>query len=95
MSDFRFGVYDYGLNYHPRDVSDGCGGIDWDKVECVEIDCVRFVRKRTCLNTSHRLDESRFLCSECWFGCWVKDVSDGCDKLPNYCPRCGAKVVGR
>lgn len=46
----------------------------------------------TCHNTSHHLDESRFHCSECGFGCWVKDVSDGRDKLPSYCPRCGAEV---
>ena len=56
---------------------------------------MRFVRERTCHNMSHRLDESRFHCSVCWFGCWVKDVSDGRDKLPSYCPRCGAEVVER
>ena len=50
--------------------------------------------ERTCTNTSYRLDESRFHCSECGFGCWVKDVADGHDKLPNYCPNCGAKVSG-
>lgn len=49
--------------------------------------------ERTCHNASYRLDESRFHCSVCGFGCWVKDVSDGRDKLPNYCPNCGAKVV--
>lgn len=49
--------------------------------------------ERTCTNVSYRLDESRFHCSECGFGCWVKDVADGRDKLPTYCPNCGAKVV--
>lgn len=48
--------------------------------------------RRTCHNTSRRLDESRFCCSECWFGCWVKDICDGRDKLPNYCPNCGREV---
>ena len=52
-----------------------------------------WVRERTCHNTSHRLDESRFHCSVCWFGCWVRNVADGRDKLPKYCPNCGAKVV--
>lgn len=50
--------------------------------------------ERTCHNASYRLDESRFHCSVCGFGCWVRDVSDGRDKLPNYCPNCGAKVIG-
>lgn len=45
-----------------------------------------------CRNVSYRLDESRFHCSECGFGCWVKDVADGRDKLPQYCPRCGREV---
>lgn len=47
-----------------------------------------------CHNTSYRLDESRFHCSECGFGCWVKDVADGRDKVPRHCPNCGRKVVG-
>lgn len=46
-----------------------------------------------CHNTSYRLDESRFHCSECSFGCWVRSVADGRDHLPHYCPNCGAKVV--
>lgn len=52
-----------------------------------------YAQERTCTNASYRLDESRFHCSECGFGCWVKDVADGRDKLPNFCPNCGAKVV--
>lgn len=47
----------------------------------------------TCHNASYRLDESRFHCSECGFGCWVKDVADGHDKVPKYCPNCGRRVV--
>lgn len=49
--------------------------------------------ERTCRNASSRIDESRFHCSECGFGCWVKDVADGRDKPPAHCPNCGAKVV--
>lgn len=49
----------------------------------------------TCHNASYRLDESRFHCSECGFGCWVKDVADGHDKVPKYCPNCGRKVVDK
>ncbi len=49
--------------------------------------------RETCRNESTRLDEARFHCSNCGHGCWVKDVADGRDKLPNYCPNCGAKVV--
>lgn len=46
-----------------------------------------------CHNMSMRLDESRFSCSECEFSCWVKDVADGKDKQPCYCPNCGREVV--
>ena len=45
-----------------------------------------------CHNTSYRLDESRFHCSECGFGCWVKDVADGRDKVPRHCPNCGRRI---
>ena len=45
MSDFRFGVEDYRLNYRPHEVMDKDGYIDWDKVEAVEIDWVDFIRK--------------------------------------------------
>lgn len=48
---------------------------------------------RTCENTVHLADERRFHCSVCEFGCWVRDVADGRDKIPGYCPCCGAKVV--
>lgn len=49
----------------------------------------------TCYNASYRLDESRFHCSECGFGCWVKDVADGRDKLPKHCPNCGRRVINK
>ena len=58
-------------------------------------EAIAYFPERTCHNTSRRLDESRFHCSECEFGCWVRDVADGRDKLPSYCPNCGAKVEGR
>ena len=87
MSDFRFGIDDYGLNYHPHDdVSDGFGGIDWDKVEYVEIDWVKFVQERTCHITALGLPLSDYpigKCSNC--GC-------GADVSSNYCWQCGAKV---
>lgn len=47
----------------------------------------------TCRNVSHRLDESRFHCSECGCGGWWKDVADGHDKVPHFCPNCGRKVI--
>ena len=55
--------------------------------------CSNSERTGTCHNASFRLDESRFHCSECGFGCWVKDVADGRDKLPRYCPNCGRRIV--
>lgn len=45
MSDYRFGVEDYRLNYRPHEVMDKDGYIDWGKVEAVEIDRVDFIRK--------------------------------------------------
>ena len=44
MSNFRFGLDDYGLNYYPPEASDGDGGVDWDKVESVEIEWNNFVK---------------------------------------------------
>ena len=93
MSNFHFGVDGYDLNYYPSEASDDNGGVDWNKVEYVEIECDVYVKERTCTNTSYRIDESRFHCSACGFGCWVKDVADGKDKQPSFCPNCGAKVV--
>lgn len=49
--------------------------------------------KETCHNVSYRIDESRFHCSVCHFGCWVKSVSDGHDRIPNFCPNCGRRIV--
>lgn len=46
-----------------------------------------------CTNASYRVDESRFHCSECGFGCWVRNVATGRDELPAHCPKCGRKVV--
>lgn len=43
MSDYRFGD-DYKLSIYPRDAMDGCGGIDMNKVEAVEIEWVDFIR---------------------------------------------------
>ena len=44
MSDFRFGLDDYGLNYYPPEASDGDDGVDWGKVESVEIEWHSFVK---------------------------------------------------
>ena len=44
MSDYRFGD-DYKLSIYPKDAMDGCGEIDMNKVEAVEIEWVDFIRK--------------------------------------------------
>lgn len=52
MSNFRFGANDYKLSYYPPEASDGIGGVDWDKVESVEIEFdeyVKVVRCRDCV----------------------------------------------
>ena len=97
MSDFRFGVDDYSLNYHPHDVSDGWGGIDWDKVECVEIDWVKFVRERTCEKLPSYFEKSCIVTRgdlTMKFGYWRCSECD-CENFEGarYCMACGAKVV--
>lgn len=88
MSDFRFGFDDYSLNYYPHDASDD-DGIDWEKVDGVEIDWVDFVRKRECEfrpfpgEDASEPNAMRGVCSECSALMFGKD---------NYCPNCGAHV---
>ena len=76
-----------------------CADADWQAIAdelnntLGSCNCTNSEQKETCYNASYRLDESRFHCSECGFGCWVKDVADGRDKLPRYCPNCGRRIV--
>ena len=96
MSDFRFGLDDYGLNYFPIDATDGLGGVEWDEVERVEIEDFDFVRRRTC--------ECDGTISWAWNG-WTKfyehELSCGHvitsteKEPPKFCEECGAEVVGR
>lgn len=50
--------------------------------------------ERTCENVGYYIDSTRFKCSECGYNGWTKWAEDGEDKIPSYCPNCGAKVVG-
>lgn len=98
MSNYHFGD-DYDLNYYPLEASDGIGGVDWDKVERVEIEFDIYVKERTCHDEG---DPRDFCCSECGARMFT-DVNDTYTmiandeqtiiKHPNYCPNCGAKVV--
>ena len=92
MSNFHFGVDDYDLNYYPPEASDGMGGVDWDKVESVEIECDVYVKKRTCkLEPLSALDVTLNMlsqtewgtCSEC--GCAVPMDA-------RFCNECGKAV---
>lgn len=93
MSNFRFGADDYKLNYYPPEASDGIGGVDWDKVESVEIEFDVYVKERTChiVKNSRKyvLSDGRELFDD---GCSICNgyVGDG----DNYCSNCGARVVG-
>lgn len=64
-----------------------------------------YVMKRMCEawnsraeRTCHRVDVNgysfRFECSACGYVAIVHNCSVRLDELPNYCPNCGAKVVG-
>lgn len=47
----------------------------------------------TCENIGYYIDSTRFECSACWYNGWTKYAKDGKDRVPNYCPNCGARVV--
>lgn len=87
MSNFRFGADDYKLSYYPPEASDGIGGVDWDKVESVEIEFDVYVKERTCHKVIPDEMEGYVFCSEC--GAEIGEYG-----YPNYCPICGCKVVG-
>ena len=91
MSDYRFGSGDYGLSIYPKEAFDGIGGFDIDMVERVEIEGVDFVRERTCHETT--IDKFFNGCDSCGY-MWQFFYSIGKRERPNYCPNCGAKVVG-
>ena len=86
MSDFRFGADDYKLNYYPHEASDGMGGVDWGKVESVEIEFYTYVKERTCRIVEYDAAVFGLVCSEC--GAVQPD-----DFTVYYCWNCGAKVV--
>lgn len=97
MSEYHFGD-DYDLNYYPPEAYDGMGGVDWDKVERVEIESDVYVKERTCKFVSSRGPDYPPACSACGYelgiyDCeWFEDGTYGYSG--NYCPCCGAKVVG-
>lgn len=52
------------------------------------------VSEQTCRNVGYYIDGTRFKCSECGYNGWTKWAKDGEDRVPNYCPNCGARVIG-
>lgn len=93
MSDFRFGTNDYHLNidwdHQAPDFCFGWDGVDWNRVEWVEIDNVKFVKEPTCHIERIPYAPGEYeghRCSEC-------GVTDEWFDFENYCPNCGAKVV--
>ena len=93
MSNYHFGD-DYDLNYYPPEASDGMGGVDWDKVERVEIEFDVYVKERTCefkpykgpISDTDEEGNRRGVCSVC---------SAYMHEQFCYCPNCGARVVDR
>ena len=70
----------------------------------IDFGFVTYVPERTCRNLlSGQYDGATFKCSECGYVCEVA-ITDEPEPyswltewycaLPNYCPNCGAKVVG-
>lgn len=71
-----------------------------DAIDCGELptfmqieDLIGRYAERTCWNVGYYIDGTRFKCSECGYNGWTKWAKDGMDRVPNYCPNCGAKVV--
>lgn len=95
MSDFRFGIEDYSLDYHPSEAADEYGVVDWEKVDCVEIDWVKFVREQTCKPTE---EDNCPICGEDLVRCnvGIGELGGAVELDPpiyhNYCPNCGRKV---
>lgn len=95
MSDFRFGAEDYRLNidweHQAPDFSFGWDVIDWDRVEWVEIDNVKYVKEPTCTINECSWDDG-----QCVWGCKCSN----CGRRFTYekgstwkhCPNCGARV---
>ena len=48
----------------------------------------------TCENIGYYIDSTRFKCSAFGYNGWTRYAADGEDRVPNYCPNCGRKVVG-
>lgn len=93
MSNYHFGD-DYDLNYYPQEASDSMGGVDWDKVERVEIEFDVYVKERTCRCTTEDAAWC-FVCSECGksFPRNKLHLAHNHGEI-NYCPNCGARVIG-
>lgn len=49
--------------------------------------------RETCENVGYYIDSTRFKCSACGYNGWTKYAADGEDRVPNYCPNCGRRVV--
>ncbi len=77
MSNFRFGADDYKLSYYPPEASDGIGGVDWDKVESVEIEFDVYVKVVRCMDCVY-FDNDTNHGAHCWkFGNALWDDYDG------------------
>lgn len=68
----------------------------WDEDEVKAIERITKAwntrAERTCENVGYYIDPTRFKCSACDYNGWVKYANGG-DKVPRYCPNCGARVV--
>lgn len=68
-------------------------GTDYYYTEAEAISAWNTRAERTCINVGCYIDATRFKCSECGYNGWTKYANDGRDRVPRFCPNCGAKVV--
>lgn len=109
MSDFRFGSNDYRLNidweHQEPDFCFGWDAVDWNRVEWVEIDSVKYIKELTCQMVEEEWASAdgkdtfkRLVCSNCGDEMELSLCSTGIEDDHLYydyshCAECGAKVV--
>jgi uncharacterized Zn finger protein len=74
-------------------VTDEQGMPDLDAQRIIAAEAWNTRAERTCENVGYYIDSTRFKCSNCGYNGWTKWAKDGEDRVTNYCPNCGAKVV--
>ena len=83
-----------GIEWYVNDHMNGRLGLRALRYEVTPEQAVEATLGRgTCENIGYYIDSTRFKCSACGYNGWTRYAADGEDRVPNYCPNCGRKVV--